>query len=161
MKRPTIALLSILLLLALGLAATGPKTTQAGSLGELAFAIQVESTDAGDPIVCPMVCCPYAEELAAQEEAAVEEATIELNAAETNEAAEQLAQEEQSYDEYAYDEYDEEYYYEDYDAEYGDEYAEASEPTANEGMELNAPQTSADEHLTGAGWEDYAEGDAS
>ena len=82
MKRPTIALLSILSLLAMGLATAGPKSCEAGSLGELAFAIQIESTTAGDPIVCPMVCCPLAADDAKAESS---DEAMELNGAVTNE----------------------------------------------------------------------------
>ena len=152
MKRPTFALLSILFLLALGLFATGPKSTDAGSLGELAFAMQIESTDSGDPIVCPMVCCPFVEDDVAETDTDAEP-EIALNAAETNEAEDATDHD----DEYAYDDYyyDDEYYYDDYGSEYGEEFADVDDTAADEEMELNAPETSENEHISDGCWDEY------
>jgi len=170
MKRPTLALLSLLATLALGLVAAGPRSTEAGSLGQLAFAMQIEETAAGDPIVCPLVCCPFGEEMQQCEQMLQEEPSrdrlpceapavpkqhaeemqpreladqhreMELNAAETADRSDA------DLADVSGDEFDYDHYYEDYGYEYGEEYQPAAESgdsgETNEDIELNPAETS-------------------
>ena len=153
MKRPTTALLSLLALLAMGLMAANPSRAEAGSLGHLAFAIQVERTADGDPIVCPLSCYPFDDTEAVTDCGGVDcgDAEMALNAPETDESA---------VDDVATDEseaFDYERYYDDYGYEYGDEYTPYTDETAEQEtaagqddtkIELNSADASAaDEQL--------------
>ncbi len=170
MKRSCIALSMLLSALAGGLAIAGPRSSEAASLGQLAFTVAVENSDVADvPVCCPLACCPFADNSActatdAEAEAVsdaldhldalvVEDDEVELNAAETVDSDDsELAADDYS-DEYD-DDYD--YGYEDYSDEYAQEYGpvwsdEADEVAAEE-VELNAPAATAEE---GPNWDEY------
>lgn len=177
MKRPFIALSLLLSALAGGLAVAGPRSCEAASLGQLAFAIAVENSDNVEtPVCCPLECCPFAdnsvcseadvdapsaaEELDYLDALAVAEDEVELNAAETVDSDDsELAIDDYSddYSDEFSDDYNYDYYgYEDYSDEYADEYGpswtdEADEVAAEE-MELNAPAVAEDE---GPNWDEY------